>query len=74
MPAEDAIELADLADAYGSDEVRLTRRQNPLIMDVPDGQLKHLLNEPLLETYTPEPNPFEQGAMACTGTGFVPSR
>jgi len=70
MPAEDAIELADLADAYGSDEVRLTRRQNPLIMDVPDGQLKHLLNEPLLETYTPEPNPFEQGAMACTGTEF----
>ncbi|MCU4800685.1 ferredoxin--nitrite reductase [Halobacteria archaeon HArc-gm2] len=70
MPAEDAIELADLADAYGSGEVRLTRRQNPLVMDVPDGNLKNLLNEPLLDTYTPEPNPFEQGAMACTGTEF----
>ena len=70
MPAEDAIELADLADAYGSGEVRLTRRQNPLIMDVPDGNLANLLNEPLLEKYSPEPNPFTQGAMACTGTEF----
>jgi ferredoxin-nitrite reductase len=70
MPAEDVIELADLADAYGSGEVRLTRRQNPLIMDVPDGNLANLLNEPLLEKYSPEPNPFTQGAMACTGTEF----
>jgi ferredoxin-nitrite reductase len=70
MPAEDAIELADLASAYGSGEIRLSRRQNPLIMDVPDGQLANLLNEDLLETYRPEPNPFEQGAMACTGTEF----
>ncbi len=70
LPAEDAIELADLADTYGSGEVRLTRRQNPLIMDVPDGKLANLLNEPLLEKYSPEPNPFTQGAMACTGTEF----
>jgi len=70
MPAEDAIELADLADVHGSGEVRLTRRQNPVIVDVPDGRLSNLLTEPLLDTYTPEPNPFVQGAMACTGTEF----
>ncbi|GCF13779.1 ferredoxin--nitrite reductase [Haloarcula mannanilytica] len=70
LSAEDAIELADLADAYGSGEVRLTRRQNPLIMDVPDGNLSNLLNEPLLDKHSPEPNPFVQGAMACTGTEF----
>ncbi|WEL21546.1 ferredoxin--nitrite reductase [Halorhabdus sp. BNX81] len=70
MPAEDAIELADLADAYGSGEIRLSRRQNPLIMDVPDGNLANLLNEPLLSEYPPEPNPFVRGAMACTGTEF----
>ena len=39
-------------------------------MDVPDGNLANLLNEPLLEKYSPEPNPFTQGAMACTGTEF----
>jgi ferredoxin-nitrite reductase len=70
LPAEDAIALAELAEAYGSGEVRLSRRQNPLIMDVPDGNLANLLNEPLLEKYSPEPNPFTQGAMACTGTEF----
>jgi ferredoxin-nitrite reductase len=70
LPAEDAIALAELADGYGSGEVRLSRRQNPLVMDVPDEELDALLDEPLLETYTPEPNPFVQGAMACTGTEF----
>ena len=70
MPAADVVELADLAAEYGSGEVRLTRRQNPIVVDVPDGQLAALLEEPLLETYRPEPNPFVQGAMACTGTEF----
>jgi ferredoxin-nitrite reductase len=36
----------------------MSRRQNPLIMDVPDGRLADLLNESLLETYKPDPNPF----------------
>jgi len=70
LPAEETVELADLADAYGSGEVRLSRRQNPIITDVPDGNLSNLLNEPLLEKYKPEPNPFERGTMACTGTEF----
>ncbi|WP_324664915.1 nitrite/sulfite reductase [Haloarcula sediminis] len=70
LPAEDVIKLADLAEAYGSGAVRLTRRQNPLIMDVPDGNLANLLNEPFLDKYSPEPNPFTQGAVACTGTEF----
>ncbi len=68
--AREAIELAELAEKYGSGEVRLTRRQNPLIMDVPDGDVDDLLDEPLLETFRPEPNPFTRGAMACTGTEF----
>ncbi|WP_435062887.1 nitrite/sulfite reductase [Halobaculum sp. EA56] len=70
MGAEEAIELADLADEYGSGEVRLTRRQNPLILDVPDDELGDLLAEPLLETHTPEPTLFDRGAVACTGTEF----
>jgi ferredoxin-nitrite reductase len=70
LPAADAVEIADLADEYGSGEVRLTRRQNPLLMDVPDGDLDALLAEPLLAEYPPDPNPFVQGAIACTGTEF----
>jgi ferredoxin-nitrite reductase len=70
LGADEAIELADLADTYGSGEVRLTRRQNPLITDVPESKLDALLDEPLLETLTPEPDVFTRGAMACTGTEF----
>ena len=70
LAAEDAIELADLAAEYGSGEIRLTRRQNPLIVDVPESNVDELLGEPLLSKHTPEPNPFQRGAIACTGTEF----
>ena len=70
MPAADTIEFAALASEYGSGEIRLSRRQNPLIMDVPEAAVDELLGESLLNKYSPEPNPFVQGAMACTGTEF----
>ena len=70
VPAEEVVELADLANEYGSGEVRLTRRQNPLLMDVPETNLNDLLAEPLLETHAPDPGLFARGAMACTGTEF----
>ncbi len=70
LPAEDAVALADLADEYGSGEVRLTRRQNPILLDVPEEALDGLLTSPTVAKYPPEPNPFQRGAMACTGTEF----
>ncbi len=70
LTAKETIALADLANEYGSGEVRLTRRQNPLIMDVPDENVADLLTEPLLDTHRPEPDPFVRGAQACTGTEF----
>ncbi|RLM81534.1 ferredoxin--nitrite reductase, partial [Halobellus sp. Atlit-38R] len=70
LTAADALELADLADKYGSGKIRLTRRQNPIVMDVPAGALDDLLAEPLLSKHTPEPNPFQRGTVACTGTVF----
>jgi ferredoxin-nitrite reductase len=70
LTADETVELADLADKYGSGEIRLTRRQNPLIMDVPEDDLDALLDEEFLGTHSPEPSPFTRGAMACTGTEF----
>ncbi len=70
LTAAETIELADLAHDYGSGEVRLTRRQNPIIVDVPEADLPELLDEPLLDDLPPEPNVFERGAVACTGTEF----
>ena len=70
MAAEEAIELADLADEYGSGRLRLTRRQNPILIDIDSDRVEELLDEPLLDVHKPEPNPFTRGAMACTGTEF----
>ncbi len=70
MGVEDVRELADLAAEYGSGEVRLTQRQNVLVTDVPESELDALLADPLLEDYSPDPNPFMRGSIACTGTEF----
>lgn len=70
VPAGEVIDLADLADEYGSGEVRLTRRQNPILVDIPSENLDDLLAEPLLATHSPDPDLFTRGAMACTGTEF----
>ncbi len=70
LEAQEAIELADLAEEYGTGELRLTRRQNPIIVDVDADRIDELLDEPLLSKHKPEPNPFVRGAMACTGTEF----
>jgi len=70
LTAEETIEMADLADEHGSGAMRLTRRQNPLIMDVPEAELDELLSADLLETHSPEPSVLTRGAMACTGTEF----
>jgi len=70
MGADDVIELADLADEYGSGETRVTQRQNIILMDVPEENLDDLLEEPLLDDYSPDPHPFQRGSIACTGTEF----
>jgi len=70
MGADDVIELADLADEYGSGEARLTQRQNVVLTDVPEENLDAFTSEPLLEEYSPDPHPFQRGSIACTGTEF----
>ena len=70
MGADDVLELADLAEEYGSGEVRLSQRQNVIVTDVPDDALEEFLGEPLLDHYSPSPSPFMRGSVACTGTEF----
>ncbi|KOX94841.1 ferredoxin--nitrite reductase [Haloarcula rubripromontorii] len=70
MGADDVLELAELADEYGSGEVRLTQRQNIIVTDVPEENLDEFTSEPLLENYSPDPSPFMRGSIACTGTEY----
>ncbi|MFO7927160.1 MAG: nitrite/sulfite reductase [Halobacteriota archaeon] len=70
MGAEDVIELADVAEAYGSELIGLTQRQNIIVADIAGDALEDLLAEDLLEYYSPEPHPFLRGSIACTGTEY----
>ena len=70
MGAADVIDLADLAERYGSEMVGLTQRQNVIVGDIAEADLESFLGEPLLEEYSPDPHPFMRGSIACTGTEF----
>ena len=70
MGAEDVIELADLAEAYGSGMIGLTQRQNVVVADIAEDDLEAFLDEDLLEYYQPDPHPFLRGSIACTGTEY----
>lgn len=63
-------ELARLAEQYGEQEVRLTVEQSLLIPHVRAEQLESLLAEPLLQVFSPEPDPLLRGLVSCTGAQF----
>ena len=63
-------ELARLARAYGSGELRLSESQNILICNVPAARLEALLAEPLLQRFRVDPGALEAEAVSCTGNRY----
>lgn len=70
LRAEQLFELADLADRYGSREVRLTNDQNVIIPNIQNEQLPKLLAEPLLQEWSPTPSGIIRGLVTCTGIDY----
>lgn len=71
VQADDMDELARLADAYGSGELRLTVEQNIIIPNIDNSKVASLLKEPLLrDRFLPEPHILMRGLVACTGNQF----
>ena len=70
MHGLELVELARLAETYGDGGVRIGIDQNFIVSGVPEDRLDDLLAEPLMETYSPFPGPFERGVVACTGSEF----
>ncbi len=64
------LELARLAEEYGSGHVRLTNGQNAIIVNVPEARLAALRAEPLLQEFSPQPSPFHRGLVTCTGVDY----
>ncbi|TJY42002.1 nitrite/sulfite reductase [Cohnella pontilimi] len=63
-------QLADLADRYGDGKLRTTITQNLILTGVPDDKVEELLQAPVLQRLTPNPNQFMSRAVSCTGNEF----
>ncbi len=70
LQTRDMLELARLADEYGSGDVRLTVEQNVIITDVPEAKLEALLAESLLQRFSPDPGALMRSLVSCTGNQF----
>ncbi len=62
--------VADLADRYGTGEIRLTVGQNVILPGVPDAKIGSLTEEPLLEELSYNPSPIMRGLVSCTGIDY----
>jgi ferredoxin-nitrite reductase len=62
--------LADLADAYGTGDLRLTTGQNVIVPNVSVDRVAALEREPLLQQFSPNPSPLVRGLVTCIGTDF----
>jgi sulfite reductase (ferredoxin) len=61
---------ADLADRFGSGELRATNMQNLLIVNVPKAHVETVARELEAAGLRISGSPFWRGAIACTGTEF----
>ena len=61
---------ANLADRYGTGELRTTNTQNLVIINVPRGKAQALALELELAGLHVAASPFWRGAVACTGSEF----
>jgi ferredoxin-nitrite reductase len=68
--ADDMLDLARIAEVYGSGELRLTVEQNVIIPNIAAENMATLLTEPLLAKFTPNPTPLQRALVSCTGAQF----
>jgi sulfite reductase (ferredoxin) len=70
MTAEQLHKVADLAEQYGSGEIRCTVMQNFIIINVPDAKAAELAAELHKIGVEVQGSNFFRGTVACTGTEF----
>ncbi|MEA5534619.1 ferredoxin--nitrite reductase [Crocosphaera sp. XPORK-15E] len=68
--AQDMLDLARIAEVYGSGEIRLTVEQNVIIPNIAEDNLETFLGEPILEKFTINPKPLQRALISCTGAQF----
>lgn len=62
--------IADIAEAAGSDRIRLTPLQKVLILDVPEHKVNDVVNGLRALELEAQPGEFARNVMACTGIEY----
>ncbi|HUK41227.1 MAG TPA: hypothetical protein VLX11_09295, partial [Candidatus Acidoferrales bacterium] len=70
VTSEQMLQLADLAERYGSGQLRLTIGQNIIIPNVHDSRVGGLSEEPLLRELRYDPSEVMRGLVSCTGMDY----
>lgn len=63
-------QIADLAEAHGSDRVRTTAEQKMLVLDIAEDRVESLVAGLESLDLRVTPSPFRRGTMACTGIEY----
>jgi ferredoxin-nitrite reductase len=66
------LELAELADQFGTGEARFTIEQNLILPNIKTQDLETVLAHPFFTRHTPYPNKIVEGVVSCTGVEFCP--
>ena len=70
ITSEKLFEMAKLAAAYGTGELRLTPHQALIIPNVTDTKLGDLTEEPILKEFVYNPSPIQKGLVSCVGNDY----
>src|SRR5207245_2234939 len=62
--------VADLAERYGTGDIRVTVQQNLIIPNVPEHLVGALSDEPLFQEFPFDPSPIMRGLVSCTGSDY----
>jgi ferredoxin-nitrite reductase len=70
MTTQQMLQVANLAENYGSGQIRLTVGQNLIIPNVPDRKVGDLTAEPVLQELRYDPSEVMRGLVSCTGMDY----
>jgi ferredoxin-nitrite reductase len=70
MTSEQTVQVAEVAENYGTGQLRLTVGQNVIIPNVPDNRIGELTEEPVLQVLRYDPSEVMRGLVSCTGMDY----
>ncbi len=72
LNSKQLMDLADIAQFYGNDEIRLTRWQNIIIPDLKRNKLSHIFNKLDESGLSTKQSNIKSSMVACTGSQYCP--